>query len=320
MNSIDIARHPASFRSLDLNLLRVFDAVMTDGSLTRAGETLSMTQPAVSHALKRLRQTLGEELFVRTGTGVKPTERAQVLWPQVQGALNALRQALVPDDFHPRSDAVTFCVAMADATAAMLVPSVISSFAREQALADLRVVPLMTRDPTRLLEQGDADLAVGSFPELVPALDMQGDVAHLRHRRLFESPYVCVMRRGHPLARQELTLDRYCKAQHLLVSFSGRRQGLVDQALSAIGRERRIVLTVNHFFAAGRVVASTDLLMVLPLRFLEAAGHTDDLITRPLPFTLERTAIDMVWHLRRDNEAPQRWLRGAIMRAAGEVG
>ena len=319
MNAVDTARPAQNFRNLDLNLLRVFDAVMTDGSLTRAGETLAMTQPAVSHALKRLRQTLGEELFVRTGTGVKPTERAQTLWPQVQGALSALRQALVPDEFHPKSDAITFCVAMADATAAILTPPVIASIAREQALANLRIVPLTTRDPSRLLELGEADLAVGQFPELVPALEMQGDVAQLRHQRLFESHYVCVMRRGHPLAKLPLTLDGYCRAQHLLVSFSGRRQGLVDQALSNLGRERRIVLTVNQFFAAGRVVASTDLLTVLPARFVEATGQGDELITKPLPLDVGRTEVGMLWHLRRDGDAAQRWLRGAIMRSASEV-
>lgn len=319
MNVVDTARPAANFRTLDLNLLRVFDAVMTDGSLTRAGETLSMTQPAVSHALKRLRQTLGEELFVRTGSGVKPTERAQTLWPQVQGALAALRQALVPDEFHPRSDPITFCVAMADATAAILTPPVVAAIAREQALANLRIVPLTTRDPSRLLELGEADLAVGQFPELVPALEMQGDVAQLRHQRLFESPYVCVMRRGHPLARLPLTLDHYCRAQHLLVSFSGRRQGLVDKTLTQLGRERRIVLTVNQFFAAGRVVASTDLLTVLPARFLEAAGQGPELITKPLPFDVGSTEVGMLWHLRRDADAAQRWLRGAIMRAASEV-
>lgn len=317
MNPVDTARPaPHNFRTLDLNLLRVFDAVMTDGSLTRAGETLAMTQPAVSHALKRLRTTLGEELFVRNGSGVKPTERAQAIWPQVQGALNALRQALVPDEFHPRSDPVTFTVAMADAPAAILTPPVICAFTREQALANLRVVPITTRDPSRLLEQGEADLAIGYFPELVPALEMQGDVAHMRHRRLFESPYVCVMRRGHPLAHQELTLERYCRAQHLLVSFSGRRQGLVDHALAGLGRERRIVLTVNTFFAAGRVVTATDLLTVLPSHFVDAAGHGPELITRPLPFELPPMEIGMVWHLRRDADAAQRWLRGAFLRSA----
>ena len=249
-----------NFRTLDLNLLRVFDAVMAEGSLTRAAVRLAMTQPAVSHALKRLHEGLGETLFERGARGMLPTARAHALWPQVRTALAGLQQALAPDHYDPVGDPVSFRLAMVDATAVLLMPHLIAVVERQNASANFRVLPLTTRDPRALLAQGEADLAVGHFPDAIAALTAEGDLATLRHRPLYESRYVCVMRRGHPLAAGPLSLDDYCQAHHLLVSFSGRAHGFVDQALLALGRRRRIVVTVNQFATAGRVVVNSDLL------------------------------------------------------------
>ncbi len=305
-----------NFRTLDLNLLRIFDAVMAEGSLTRAAVALSMTQPAVSHALRRLRDGLGQELFVRVAHGVRPTPHAETLWPQVRAALGTLRQALAPGDFDPRRDEVQLRIAMADATAALLAPPLVARIERDEALVNLRVLPLTTRDPRRLVESGEADLAVGFFPELVTTIVAQGQDSHLHHARLYESRYVCVMRRGHPLAGRVLTLDDYCEAHHLLVSFSGRPHGYVDQALAALGRQRRIVLTVNQFFTAGRVVARSNLLTVLPESFVEATGYSADIVTSELPMPLQPVHVEMIWHLRHDADPAHRWLREQLKLAA----
>ncbi len=306
-----------NFRTLDLNLLRVLDAVMAEGSLTRAASVLAMTQPAVSHALRRLREAVGDELFVRTAHGMKPTPQAEALWPQVRQALAALRQALAPADFDPRRDAVQLRIAMADATAAMLAPGLVQGIELEQALVNLRLLPLTTRDPRRLLDVGDADLAVGFFPEVITAIVAEGNDSHLRHARLYSTRYVCVMRRGHPLADVELTLDTYCAAHHLLVSFSGRPHGFIDQALAAMGRQRRIVLTVNQFFTAGRVVANSDLLTVLPETFVPATGFGPDIVMRELPFAVGLVHVEMIWHLRHDAAPEHRWLRQWMAEVAG---
>jgi DNA-binding transcriptional LysR family regulator len=310
-----------NFRTLDLNLLRVFDAVMSEGSLTRAAERLAMTQPAVSHALRRLRAALGDELFVRTAQGMSPSAHAQSLWPPVRAALTSLRQALAPDEFDPQRDAVQLRLAMADATAALLAPGLVRAIESAGALANLRVLPLTTRDPRGLVEAGDADVAVGFFPEAMTAIAAQGQDAMLRHARIYTTRYVCVMRRGHPLAAPAglpLTLDAYCNAHHLLVSFSGRPHGLVDQALTAIGRQRRIVLTVNQFFTAGRVVARSDLLTVLPEGFVEATGCQNELVTLELPLDLGPVNVEMIWHLRFDADPAHRWLRGLLQAVANE--
>jgi DNA-binding transcriptional LysR family regulator len=304
-----------NFRTLDLNLLRVFDAVMAEGSLTRAAETLALTQPAASHALKRLHQAVGEDLFVRSGSGMRPTGRAEALWPQVRAALSQLQAALSPRSFDPAVDAVNFNITMADATAAMLLPQVISAIETEQALANVRVIPLTTRDPRRLVEAGDADLAIGYFPSAIPAIAAEGADATLRHEQLYASEYVCVMRRDHPLAREELTLDAFVNAQHLLVSFSGRPHGFVDEALAALGRSRRIVLTVNQFATAGSIVARSDLLTVLPAQFLPATGVEHRLAQKPLPMAVAPIRVEMMWHLRKDDDPAHRWLRERVLDA-----
>jgi DNA-binding transcriptional LysR family regulator len=305
-----------NFRTLDLNLLRVFDAVMAEGSLTRAAGGLSMTQPAVSHALKRLREAIGDELFTRTAFGMRPTPRAEALWPQVQAALGLLRRSLAPAAFEPAQDAATFRLSMADATAALLCPLLLGAIESSQALANLHVLPLTTRDPRKLLEADEVDLAVGFFPEAVTAIVAQGAGSKLRHARLYVTRYVCVMRREHPLARSALTLDSYCAAHHLLVSFSGKPHGYVDQALAALGRQRRIVLTVNQFFTAGRVVTHSDLLTVLPESFVPATGYRDELLTCELPLALGPVHVEMVWHLRHDAEPAHQWLRQKVQEAA----
>lgn len=305
-----------NFRTLDLNLLRVFDAVMAERSLTRAAQRLAMTQPAVSHALKRLRETLGEELFVRQAFGMKPTSRAEGLWPEVRAALDRLRLVLDPGDYQPDQQEQTFRIAMADATAALVLPPLVAELERLQALANIHVLPLTTRDPRSLLEQGEADFALGYFPGAVAALQAQGVMSAIRQHRLYESEYVCAMRCDHPLAKVELDLDRYCAAHHLLVSFSGRPHGFVDEALTALGRSRRIMLTVNQFFTAGRIVAQSDLLTVLPASFVEATGYKQRLVERPLPMPLARVHVDMLWHLRNEERSAQRWMRERLVEAA----
>ena len=305
-----------NFRTFDLNLLRVFDSVMAERSLTRAALTLAMTQPAVSHAVKRLHEAVGETLFTRTATGMKPTPRAEQLWPRVRETLAGLREALAPDSFDPRHSPTSFSLAMADATAAMLSPPLLRGIETEQLAVSLRMLPLTTRDPRRWLEAGEVDMAVGFFPEVMAQLLAQGRESSLRHDRLYTTRYVCVMRRGHPLAQGGLSLDTYCAAHHLLVSFSGRPHGLVDQALAALDRRRRVMLTVNQFFTAGRVVSRSDLLTVLPEGFVEATGYRSELVTCELPLELPPVQVDMLWHRRNDAHPAQRWLRAAVSSAA----
>lgn len=310
---------PFNFRSLDLNLLRVFDEVMAERNLTRAANNLSITQPAVSNALRRLRDLLDDELLVRKGHGVEPTPRAMALWPVVRQSLAQLQESLAPDSFDPATARTTFVLAMADATGATLIPPLAEIIEREAPGVSFRVVPLTTRDPRNLLDDATADIAIGYFPAVISDITAQAQVDNvMTHEslRLYDGEYVCVMRRGHPLADAPLTLDVYCAARHLLVSFSGKPFGFIDEALSGLQRERRIVLTVNQFFTAGRVVVNSDLLTVLPRHFVSVASLHDDLIWRPLPMRLPAVHVDAVWNPHRTHDPAHRWLRESIARAA----
>ena len=153
-----------NFRTLDLNLLRVFDQVMAERNLTRAARNLAMTQPAVSNALSRLREAVGDKLVVRSGYGVEPTPRALSLWPAIADALRQMEASLTPGDFVASEAVNTFVLAMADATAAELMPNLVEIIERDAPGVSMRVLPLTTRDPRRLLDEGQMDLAVGLFP------------------------------------------------------------------------------------------------------------------------------------------------------------
>jgi DNA-binding transcriptional LysR family regulator len=267
-----------------------------------------MTQPAVSNAVKRLRDALGDELWIRTAHGVKPTARAESLWPAVRRALAELEEAVAPRTFELAQAHATFRMAMADATAGLLLPPLVRLIENEAPGIDIRMVPLTTREPRPMLLRGDIDLAIGFFPGVVAQLQGSTETP-VRHERLYAGEYVCVMRKEHPLADKELTLDLYCEANHLLVSFSGRARGLVDDALVNLNRERRILLTVNQFFTAGKVVAASNLLMVIPRHLIDATGMSSQLIQRALPLKLPEVHIDMLWHERDARSPGHRWLR-----------
>ena len=313
---------PPNFRTLDLNLLRVFDEVMAERSLTRAARNLSLTQPAVSNALRRLRDALGDELVRRSGQGMEPTPRALVLWPAVREALHQLQHSLAPSSFEPAEADDTFVLAMADATAAALIPGLVDIVETEAPGISLRVVPLSTRDPRKLLEDESVDLAIGFFPAMVADLTARAQVGKsvaFMHQRLYDGPYVCVMRSAHPLAPGPFTLNRFCAARHLLVSFSGRPYGFIDESLAQLKRDRRVVLTVNQFFTAGRVVANSNLLTVLPKHFVSVTGIADELVQRDLPFAVPAVHVDAVWHRRMEHSPAHAWLRHAIGRSAGQA-
>jgi DNA-binding transcriptional LysR family regulator len=311
-----------NFRTLDLNLLRVFDQVMAERNLTRAARNLSMTQPAVSNALSRLRDALDDQLVTRSGYGVEPTPRALALWPAVSDALKQLEATLAPGEFVAAEATNTFTVAMADATAAEVMPGLVGIMESDAPGITVRTVPLVTRDPRQLLEEGTIDLAIGYFPAVIADLTAQEQASGMSafaYQRLYDGVYVCVMRKGHPLARGALTLDRYCEGRHMLVSFSGRPYGFVDEALASIGRRRRVVLTVNQFFTAGLVVETSDLLSVLPKHFIHSTGREGALEQRELPFPVEPVHVDALWHRRQGQRTDHAWLRQAVAAAAGKA-
>lgn len=309
----------SSFRSLDLNLLRVFDEVMAERSLTRAARNLALSQPAVSNAMRRLRDALDDELVRRNGQGIEPTPRALAIWPAIRETLQQLQRLLVPPHFDRQLSQQSFVLSMADATAAELLPALVQTLESQAPGISLRVVPLTTRDPRRLLEDESIDLAVGYFPAVMADLSARahvGKAVNFIQEQLYGGEYVCVMRRDHPLMQGPMTLKRYGNARHLLVSFSGQAFGFVDEALAVHGKQRRIVLTVNQFFTAAQVVAHTDLLTVMPRHFVEVTGIANALGWRELPLEVPKVRVDALWHRRMQHDGAHTWLREAVIQAA----
>ncbi len=313
---------PLNFRTLDLNLLRVFDEVMSERSLTRAAENLAITQPAVSNAMRRLRDAMGDELLVRHGQGVQPTPRAQALWPVVREALASLANNLAPERFDPATAKTTLVLVMADATAGTLIPHLLEILEVEAPGVTVRILPLTTRDPRSLLDEETADLAIGNFPAVLADLTARaqsGALVAYESRRLYDGQYVAAMRRDHPLSRQPLTLERYCAARHALVSFSGRAWGFIDEALASLGKKRHIALTVNQYGTAARVVAQTDLVTVMPRHFVPISHMAEELHIAKLPLDVMAVHVDALWHKRGPNRPAYDWMVQALGRAAQQA-
>ncbi len=305
-----------NFRTLDLNLLRVFDAVMLERNVTRAADKLAMTQPAVSNALRRLRESIGEELFVPGSTGVAPTPRATALWPSVRQALGLLRDVFDPQAFDPRQHERSFRLAMADATATVLLPPFVEAVVANDWRVTLSIEPLTTRDPRSQVDRGAIDAAVGFFPDVARQVAAAAGQSEFVLTPMYDCEYVCVMRQDHPLAAApSLALDDYVLADHMRVSFAGRAHGFVDEALTRLGRTRRVVLVVNDFATAAEVLRNADLLAVFPRSYLPTSGALDarnGLVARALPFEMPRIEIGMLWHRRHESDPAHRWLREAV--------
>lgn len=185
------------YEQIDLNLLTIFEAVMTELNVSRAAERLNMTQPAVSHALRRLRLITNDELFIKVPSGVSPTPKALELWEPIRDGLLQIRQALSPVVFEPATASQTFTLSMADYTATLLLPKLLPTLEQTAPLINLRIVPNTNINAASLLEQSEVDIALGRF--FRPS-------SRLRVQDLMSDRYVCIMRRGHPLARKKLTL------------------------------------------------------------------------------------------------------------------
>jgi DNA-binding transcriptional LysR family regulator len=278
-----------------------------------------MTQPAVSNALRRLREALGDDLVRRSGYGVEPTPRALACGRPVSDALRQLEASLAPGDFVAAEGPDHLCAGhgrrhrgRADARPGRNHGGRRAGGVHAGAAADhARPAPPAGRR--------QIDMAVGFFPPCWPTCRPRHRPAARppsQHQRLYDGEYVCVMRQGHPLAAGR-SPSRYCAAHHLLVSFSGRPFGFIDEALASLGQKRRIVLTVNQFFTAGRVVASSDLLTVLPRHFVNVTGMARRAgRCARCRWTCPPVHVDALWHRRREREPAHAWLRLAVQAAA----
>jgi DNA-binding transcriptional LysR family regulator len=296
-----------NWRRLDLNLLVVFDAVMQERNTTRAAKKLNMSQPAVSHALTRLRSALADELFVRTPEGMLPTPQAEHLAPSIRQALADLGAVLENKrTFEPQEVARTFVIALNNYAALVIGPALAATVVREAPRVTLDLRPSGTLDITEQLDRGDIALALGGVA--APA-ERFCDV------RLFDDGFACLLRKDHPAIGHDGTIDieRLAELPHLDVSSTGEGTGFVDAELSRRGLKRRIALRAPLLVTAG-ILAQSDMVTVIAKGAAQAFAIKSSLQVLDLPFPAPTLPIAMLWHRRLEDQPPHRWLRQLIVR------
>ncbi|MBA2543705.1 MAG: LysR family transcriptional regulator [Deltaproteobacteria bacterium] len=287
---------------IDLNLLTSLDAVLETQNLTVAAKRLGLTQPAVSHALKRLRELLGDPLLVRTKRGMQPTPRALELRPAVRVALAAAAAVLqAAPAFDPAVSQRTFAISLPDQAAFQILPALANLLVDAPGIR-IDVRPAQNDRTTEALAS-DLDLAIGVYRD-APA-GVRDDV-------LWKEDFACVVRRGSPAARGPWDLARYLSLRHLLIAPRGVPGSPLDDQLARKGHTRTIAMMVPHFLVAPHVVAATDLVWTAPARLAKAFAEQIPLTIRDVPFALEGFTITMRWHVRLDRDPGLAWLRETL--------
>ena len=289
-------------RDVDLNLLRVFEAVLRERGVTPAAAGLGLTQPAVSNALARLRSLLGDPLFVRTPKGMDATPFARELAEPVRQALALLDAALAHGPgFDPASATRAFRFYMSDLGQIEFLPPLIERVQRAAAGVRLEAVALEVEDIADALATGALELAVGFLPGLGPPV---------RRRALFRDPYLCLMRADHPI--KALTKRRFLDAAHALVTYRGGHR-VVEEALERAGLAQRIALRLPHFTVVPMVLERTDLICTLPARVARVFERRGKLKSLPPPVPIPVADVAVHWHERFEADQGNRWLREQIV-------
>ena len=297
-------------RTIDLNLLPVLDALLRHRSVTLAARELDMSQSALSAALARLRKLVDDELFVRTGRGLRTTARADALAEPVAAILAQLRdQVLRPAVFEPGSAQRNFQLLLSDVGAYVLLPRIVRAVRALAPGVSLTLHPLGGTDIAAELTDGRIDLAIGHYPALPDSLFQ---------RRLFDRHFVGLVRRGHPAAQgQRLSLRRFAATPQLVVRLTSGIQAHIDDALAREGLTRPDTLELPSYLMVPPLLEATDHLAVVPGQLADAFIADGRLAALDLPLSLPNSTIRMHWHRRFDEDPGNAWLRGVV---AAELG
>jgi DNA-binding transcriptional LysR family regulator len=298
-----------SLRNFNLNLLLVFEAIMRERSVVGAAERVGLSQPAISHALNRLRRVAKDQLFIRTPAGMMPTPRAEQLAIPVRRALDELQVALEPETFIASAAERRFTIAVNNYAAVVLAGPIIADCRVLAPRIRLSLRPSGTLGLTELLERGELDLVISAVE--APADRFAAQV-------LMEDRYVAVMRRGHPAARGRLTLAAFAKLPHLVISSSGEDVGFVDAALVSRGKSRSVILE-TPYLSAGPVLVQSDMVAVLGRQIAQEFRRAHPIELKDLPFDAPKLRSIMLWHRRFDDQPAHRWLRATVASAAAAI-
>ncbi len=303
-----------NFAALDLNLLRVFDAMMLELSTVRAGERVGLSQPAVSSALGRLRHVVGDELFVRDGNRMVPTPRALQLEEPVRAALQQMEEALAAAaGFDAATARQTFVLLGSDYFSTLLMPRLARQVAPEAPAVTLQMLDYPSAEVFRLLSEGGADAAV----------DREMDPPEwIQRKTLFNSYLLCVAAKDHPVLKRHrikpsgrIPPEVFCEIPQVLLSMDGGKTGTIDDVLKGHGLTRTVAMTVPHFQAVALAAASSPLIGSLPIHFARHAATLLGLDLYLPPYDPPRVRVSLYWHKRLDQDSANIWLRAHIERA-----
>ncbi|MFC7051810.1 LysR family transcriptional regulator [Hansschlegelia quercus] len=296
----------ANLAKLDLNLLVAFDALMSEGAVTRAAAKVGLGQSAMSHTLGRLRTTFDDELFVRTPTGMRPTPKAAALAEPVRAALAQMEAIMAPPAaFDPLTARRSFTIGLPDSTEMLLVPRLVAHLSAVAPGVDLLIRSI---DRIRILDDldsGRVDLGIGLFED---------GAAHHKRRLLHRDNYVCIFNPALVGVEPPISLEDYVRLPHVLTSLVESAHGVVDDALGKLGLTRRIALTSPRFSAVPFVVREAPVIATMHSRVARFFAGSMGLAISPAPVELPDFAISMMWHASYDNDPAHRWLRETIRR------
>lgn len=300
--------HIMKLSDIDLNLFVVLDAIYTEGNLTRAGEIIGITQPAVSNSLSRLRTLFDDPLFVRTADGMIPTPVAQNIIGSVRQALDLVRSSVQDSEhFDPLNSDKRFRISANDLTEAIQIPPLIRLLKQVAPKTVLECYQVRRRDLNIELASGNLDLAI----DVPRTPDPQ-----IKHTPLRTSPQVCVVRKDHPLVSGTLDLANYLELEHIHISSRRGGLGLVDLALGKMGKKRNIVLRTQHYLSSPLLVATTDLAITVPMTFARFLLNLSPVQVFDLPFDAPELETHLYWHESTDKDQSNQWFRSLVIESA----
>lgn len=286
---------------VDLNLFVVLDSIYTESSLSGAAKRLYVTQPAVSAALSRLRDVFNDPLFVRTGRRMVPTPTTESIIGQVRAALEMMRSSIDESyQFVPAEEHKTIRMSMSDLSESLILPQLYQTLEKEAPHMRLQVEQLHRREALKMLSAGQLDFVLDA-----PLLTNE----QLCHEPLLVGQYVCLVREGHPITQQEMTLDAYLSCNHVHISSRRSGFGYVDYALEKLSLKRRVVVRSQHYLMVPKLIASTDLCATVPSYFANMPGT----VAIDLPLELEPQGHHIYWHRSRDSDPAIKWLKNIIL-------
>lgn len=294
-----------NLRSLDLNLLLVFDAIYTERSISRAARRLSLSQPAVSNALGRLRDRLGDPLFERNAQGMSPTPRAKVLKEPIHQALDILERGLRNDDkFDYASSEREFVIAVEDYGETVILPRLVDWLASTAPNIRVTIRPESSASLKEAMREGSVDFALDYF-----TLTSEGFV----NRCVLKETLLTLARQDHPYIGERLSLESFLEQRHVVIAPRGRVTPMIDRTLSRQGLQRKIALVVPHFLSMPTVVQTSNIIGTLPRRMAYHFAESFRLRVHAVPVKTPAFPVHLIWHESFDNDPGHQWLRNHLI-------